>query len=166
MKNLADIRKKILSLRKIITRMKLTDEWFTALAEDENGSTVIISGRDNIEAFRVSGKFKNRIEVTWTYDGGTMPSDEEAKLMESVGDALRAGAEKNKLAILTGVYTGGGKRIWEFYLRHTAAFGEMLNEALSTFELLPITIYSEIDIDWDDYLGTLELKCCSDTDEE
>ena len=166
MKILADIHKKILPLRKIITVMKLTDEWFTALAEDENGSTIIISGRDNIEAFRVSGKFKNRIEVTWTYDGGAMPTDEEAKLMESVEEALRAGAEKNKLAILTGVYTGGGKRIWVFYSRHTGAFGEMLNQALATFELLPITIYSEIDVDWDDYLGALSLKCCSDSDEE
>lgn len=146
--------------------MKLTDEWFTALAEDENANTVIISGRDNIAAFRESGKFKNRIEVTWEYEGGAMPSDEEAKLMESVSDALRAGAEKNKLAILTGVYTGGGKRIWVFYSRHTGAFGEMLNQALLSFDLLPITIYSEIDVDWDDYLGTLELKCCSDSDEE
>ena len=41
--------------------MKLTDIWFTALAEDEEGKTIIISGRDNIEAFRLSGKFKNRI---------------------------------------------------------------------------------------------------------
>lgn len=138
--------------------MRLTDEWFTALAEDEGGNTIIIGGRDNIEEFRTSGKFKNRIEVTWSYNGNKMPEDEEAKLMESVGDALRAGAEKNKLAILTGIYTGGGKRIWVFYSRHTGAFGEMLNDALAQFELLPITIYSEIDTDWDDYLGTLSLK--------
>lgn len=144
--------------------MKLTDEWFTAIAEDDNGRTVIICGRDNIEPFRTSGKFKERIEITWPYSASGMPDEETAKLMEEVGEALRSGAEKDKLAILTGVYTGGGKRVWVYYSRHTGAFGEMLNTALSGFDLLPITIYSEKDPDWDDYAEIFAMRSSGDED--
>ncbi|MEG1574074.1 MAG: DUF695 domain-containing protein [Bacteroidales bacterium] len=146
--------------------MKLTDEWFTAMAEDDNSATIIICGRDDIDAFRTSGKFKERLEVSWQYAVSGMPTEEVAKQMEEMEELLRKGAEKDKLAILTGIYTGGGKRVWVFYSRHTGAFGEMLNTALSGFELLPITIYSEKDPDWDDYAEISSLRISGEGDEE
>ena len=78
--------------------------------------------------------------------------------METVEEALRKAVEKDKLAILTGVYTGGGEKVWVFYTRTTRVFGERLNEALADFELLPITIYTELDPEWEEYQDLYEMK--------
>ena len=63
-----------------------------------------------------------------------------------------------RLAILTGVYTGGGEKVWVFYTRTVRVFGERLNEALAPFELLPISIYTEMDPDWEEYKDMYEMK--------
>ena len=74
-------------------------------------------------------------------------------------EALRKAMEKkDKLAILTGVYTGGGEKVWVFYTRTVRVFGERLNEALAPFELLPISIYTEMDPDWEEYKDMYEMK--------
>lgn len=38
--------------------MRLSNEWFTALSEDESGNLVTIYGRDELGEFIQSGKFK------------------------------------------------------------------------------------------------------------
>lgn len=48
--------------------MVLTDNWFTALSENEDGSITFISGRSGIDEFIKSGKMKQRVEVTWKYE--------------------------------------------------------------------------------------------------
>ncbi|MEG1586609.1 MAG: DUF695 domain-containing protein [Bacteroidales bacterium] len=140
--------------------MKLTDVWFTALSEAENGRMVFISGRDHIMDFIKSGKFKERAEIYWKYEGDSkgMPDDQTAKLMEEVQTALQKAMEKDKLAILTGVYTGDNERTWVFITRNVPAFGDMLNQALADFELLPITIYTEKDPDNEEYLDMYQMK--------
>ncbi len=134
--------------------MILTNEWFTAIAEsDKDDSTIFVSGRCDIEEFCKSGKFKERVEVTWRYqaDAKGMPDEPTAELMSDVQDALQRTVEKNKLAIMTGVYTGAGERNMIFYTRNIPAFGVALNQALVSYELLPITIYTEKDPDWNEY---------------
>lgn len=140
--------------------MKLTDVWFTALSEAENGNMVFINGRDQIMDFIKSGKFKERAEIYWKYDGDTkgMPKVETAKLMEDVQIALQKAMEKDKLAILTGVYTGDNERTLIFITRNIPAFGDRLNEALASFELLPITIYTEKDPENEEYLDMYQMK--------
>ena len=71
---------------------------------------------------------------------------------------IRAKKTIDKLAILTGVYTGGGEKVWVFYTRTVRVFGERLNEALAPFELLPISIYTEMDPDWEEYKDMYEMK--------
>lgn len=141
--------------------MKLTDEWFTAIAESEEGNdTIFVSGRCGIDEFRCSGKFRERAEVTWRYDADSkgMPDEATAMLMEDMMATLRRAMEKNKLAILTGVYTGGGERNMIFYTRNIPAFGNTLNEALMPYELLPLTIYTEKDADWSEYAEMCVLR--------
>lgn len=140
--------------------MKLTDDWFTAFSSDDAGNMVTVYGRDGIMEFVRSGKFKERMEITWKYEGGTngMPADETAELMERMETALRKVMEKDKLAILTSVYTGGNEKIWVFYTRTARVFGEYLNKALGAFELLPISVYAEVDPDWEEYLDMYEMK--------
>ena len=140
--------------------MKLSNEWFTALSEDEAGHLVTVSGRDELTEFIQSGKFKERAEITWKYEGDDkgMPEDELAKEMETVQETLRKAMEKDKLSILTGVYTGAGEKVWVYYTRTVRVFGERLNEALAPFELLPISIYTEVDPEWEEYLDMYEMK--------
>jgi hypothetical protein len=87
-----------------------------------------------------------------------MPSESLAEQMEEVQETLRKAMEKDKLSILTGVYTGGGEKIWIFYTRTVRVFGERLNEALASFDLLPISIYTEVDTAWEEYLDMYEMK--------
>lgn len=140
--------------------MKLSNEWFTALSEDEEGHLITVSGRDELTEFVQSGKFKERVEITWKYEGDEkgMPGEELAAQMEAVEETLKKAMEKDKLAILTAVYTGAGEKIWVFYTRTVRVFGERLNEALASFELLPISIYTEVDPEWEEYLDMYEMK--------
>ena len=142
--------------------MQLSDNWFTALAENEDATYTFISGRAGIEDFISSGKFKERIEITWKYNADTkgLPADDkEAELMEEVEERLRLAMEKNKLAILTGIYTGQGQRQWVYIARNTGAFGELLNQTLQIYpQQLPIEIYAEKDPENLEYKELLELK--------
>ena len=87
-----------------------------------------------------------------------MPSEALAGKMEEVQEVLRKAMEKDKLSILTGVYTGGEERIWVYYTRTVRVFGERLNEALAPFEMLPLSIYTEVDPEWEEYLDMYEMK--------
>lgn len=138
--------------------MRLSNEWFTALSEDEAGHLITVCGRDDIMEFVRSGKFKERVEITWKYEGGDMPSEALAEKMEAVQEALRKAMEKDKLSILTEVATGAGERVWTYYTRTARVFGERLNDVLMPFELLPITIYTELDPQWEEYLDMYEMK--------
>ena len=44
------------------------------------------------------------------------------------------------------------------YTRTVRVFGERLNEALAPFEMLPISIYTEVDPEWEEYLDMYEMK--------
>ena len=131
--------------------MKLTDDWFTVISETENGDLVYMTGRNNINEFRKSGKFKERLEISWRYTGA-MPAEELSVQMEQAQELLKKAVEKDKLAILTGIYTGGGERCWVFYTRTVRVFCERLNEALRELPTLPIELAAEMDADWEEYL--------------
>lgn len=140
--------------------MKLSDNWFTALSEDERGDIITVYGREDLDAFRTSGKFKERVEITWKYepDAHGMPSDEVAARMEEMEEALRREMEKDKLAIQTAVYTGGGEKTWVYYTRSARVFGGYLNQALAHLEMLPISLYVEADAGWEEYLDMYEMR--------
>lgn len=141
--------------------MKLSDVWFTALSESESGQMISVYGRDELKEFMESGKYKERVEITWKYEGDKrgLPDEALAEKMELVEEILRKAMEKkDKLAILTGVYTGDGEKVWIFYTRTVRVFGERLNEALASFELLPISIYTELDPEWEEYQDMYEMK--------
>ena len=68
---------------------------------------ITVYGRDELNEFTESGKFKERVEITWKYegDGRGLPCDDLGEKMEAVEEALRKAMEKkDKLAILTCLY--------------------------------------------------------------
>lgn len=147
------------------TPMKFSDNWFSATAQADNGNLIFVTGRDDLNETRLSGKYNERVEIYWHYtaaDNG-MPVDAEGELLETVLEALRKAMEpKDHLAVLTGIYTGNGERTLVFYTRNGRAFGERLNEALAEFPQLPIELYVEKDAEWNEYQEMYEIKSFAD----
>lgn len=127
--------------------------WWTAPAESENGRLIMVTGRKDVEKFRSNPKFNIRVEVSWLYeaDDSGMPDKATSMLMDEVQDALQTEFKKDPVAVLTGIFTGDGRRDWIFYTLSTHIFGRKINEALAPYPLLPITIYTENDPQWAQY---------------
>ncbi len=148
--------------------MKLTDNWFTSLAESDSGQLIFVTGRLDLEAFRQSRKLGVRVEIRWPYqaDEAGMPTQGDADLIAEIEPLLRRAMERDKLAILTGNYTGGGEKYWVWYTRHLPTFGERLNDTLEPFPTLPLEIECTEDEDWDEYLDMLSMRQEGDDLEE
>lgn len=134
--------------------MKAPDEWWTAPTEAEDGNTVIVTGRDGMQPFIDSGRYTDRIEITWRYEADStgMPDDATARLMEEADEALRAAFAKEHACILTGIYTGDGRRDWIVYTKNPRIFNSVLNRALAPLPILPLELYAEKDPEWAEYL--------------
>lgn len=129
-------------------------KYWTYPAETEGGRTLLITGRDGIDKFINSGKYVYRINVSWDYramaDG--MPADDDARLMEAATDAFEKVTADDKAAVLTGIYTGDGRRDWVFYTKNLVIFQKLFNRALEPIEQLPLVIEASSDPEWEEYL--------------
>lgn len=136
------------------------NDWWTSPTESENGNIIMVTGRRDVDSFRKNPKFRIRVEVTYPYTGDAsgMPDEATARLMEEVHDRLTGEFAKDPVAVLTGIYTGDGERNWVFYTLSTHIFGRKLNEALAPMPVLPLTIYTENDPDWNEYAEMKELS--------
>ena len=126
-----------------MAKLKVGDEWWTAPAEDDQGRTVMVTGRGGIGHVKDTGLYNDRVEITWKYqppaaDG--MPDYPTSELMARAHDAMLAEFNRDPVAVMTGVYTGAGERNWVFYTRSLHIFGRKLNEILAPLPTLPITI--------------------------
>lgn len=143
-----------------MAKLKIGNEWWTSPTESESGALIMVTGRQGVEPVMASGKYNDRIEITWKYtpekDG--MPDFKTSSLMEQVTDAINNAFTKDSAAVMTGIYTGDGERNWIFYTLNPRKFQYMLNDALKDFELLPITIYAEKDPDWNEYREMKDLS--------
>lgn len=130
------------------------DEWFTFPATDDNGRTIIVTGRVDVDKYRSRERNSIRVEVTMPYtpegDLG-FPGEKDAEMLEKITDAFEEGLKGKNTALLTGIYTGAGERNWVFYTFSTDVFGTFLNRTLAPFPLLPLKIYAENDPDWAEY---------------
>lgn len=136
-----------------MTRLKIGNEWWTSPAEGENGCLIMVTGRSGVEPVIAMQRFNDRVEVTWKYApaGGGMPDDATARFMEEVDTALKNEFERDAVAVMTGIYTGGGERNWVFYVSSLHSFQFRFNRALQPFDTLPLTIYAEHDPEWNEY---------------
>ncbi|MBD5369864.1 MAG: DUF695 domain-containing protein [Bacteroides sp.] len=130
------------------------DKFWTYPAETPEGLPLIVTGRDDTDSFRESGKYVYRITVSMPYaplpDG--LPADTDAPLLEQATDAFLAETHRDKAAVLTGIYTGDSRRDWIFYTRSLHIFRNILNRALAPLPLLPLEISAEEDPAWEEYL--------------
>lgn len=136
-----------------MAKLKISDEWWTAPAEGSHGQLIMVTGRRDMDNVMRSGHYNVRIDVTWPYqpDGKGMPDYATSTLMDKVNEALAATFNADPVAVNTGIYTGEGERNWVFYTRSLHLFQRKLNEALASFELLPLQFHAEEDPDWNEY---------------
>lgn len=147
-----------------MSKLKLTDEWWTAPAQSDDGRLVMVTGRRDMEPAIATGFYNTRMEVTWRYGGpdAGMPPDATARLMEQVTTALADEFRRDPVAILTGIYTGAGERNWVFYVRSLHIFQRKINEILAPFEQLPLEFYAEEDPEWEEYREMRETEIPDD----
>ena len=146
----------------------MKERWWSAPTEAENGNTVIVTGRDYMDEIIAKGKFIYRVTVSWDYNAlpSGMPEDDDAELMEKATDALLEEFKKDKVAYMTGIYTGDGRRDWVFYTQNLNIFGRVLNRALAPLEQMPLIIEAESDPDWEEYHEMREISYIPENDEE
>lgn len=134
------------------------DLW-TSPTDSADGRLVMVTGRLDVAKFRSNPRFSIRVEVSWTYNDApdaTMPTEEDSAIMEQATDNFNRILDKDPVAVLTGIYTGAGRRDWVFYTASTNIFNKKLNEALAPLPLLPLQIYAENDPDWAEYDEMIE----------
>lgn len=131
----------------------MKERWWTAPTKSESGATVMVTGRDYMDDVIAKGKFKYRVTVGWDYERlpNGMPSDADAEMMEKATDALQKEFNKDKVAYMTGIYTGDGRRDWIFYTMNLNIFGKVFNRALEGLDSMPLSIEAEEDADWAEY---------------
>ena len=143
-----------------------TEKWWSYPAESEEGHTIIITGRDDIEKWQKPGKYPVRVTVSWDYapkaDG--MPADSDAELMEQATDAMLDEFGKDKCAVMTGIYTGAGRRDWIFYTHSLNIFGKVFNRALAALPELPLKFEAAEDPDWEEYRDMRDATYVPDED--
>lgn len=146
----------------------MKERWWSAPTEAENGKTVIVTGRDYMDEIIAKGKFPYRITIGWNYNAlpDGMPEDADARLMEQATEALMAEFKRDKVAYLTGIYTGDGRRDWIFYTGNLNIFNRVLNRALAPLEQMPLIIEAEEDADWNEYKEMREISYIPENDEE
>lgn len=131
----------------------MKERWWTAPTESESGANVLVTGRDYMDDVIATGKYIYRVTVGWDYDAGRdgMPCDADAEMMEKATDAMTAAFKKDKVAYMTGIYTGDGRRDWIFYTKNLNIFGKVFNKALSELDTMPLVIEAESDPEWAEY---------------
>ena len=143
-----------------------SDRWWSYPAEGDDSKTIIVTGRDNVEKWQKPGKFPVRVTVSWDYeplpDG--MPNDADAELMDEATNALLDEFNRDKSAVMTGIYTGCGRRDWVFYTHSLNIFGKVFNRALAEVAEMPLKFEAADDPDWEEYREMREATYIPDED--
>lgn len=142
------------------------EKWWSYPAEGDDGRTIIVTGRDEVDKWRKPGKFPVRVVVSWDYsplpDG--MPADGDSEVMDLATNALLDEFRKDKSAVMTGIYTGCGRRDWVFYTHSLNIFSKVFNRALQDVPPMPLVFEAVEDPDWEEYSDMREATYVPDED--
>lgn len=129
------------------------DTWWTSPLENDNGQLIMVTGRGNVSKFRDNPRFSIRVTITQPYEARPdgMPTADSEEILEKVLDNLQEVFDKDPIAVLTGIYTGGGERTLVLYTLSVHIFNKKLNLALESLPLLPLKIEAENDPEWLEY---------------
>ena len=84
-----------------MAKLRISDDWWTAPAEGDNGSLILVTGRRALDNVIATGVYRFRVEVTWPYEGDAkgLPSYTDSKVMEEVTDALNGCFDRDPVAL-------------------------------------------------------------------
>ena len=85
-----------------------------------------------------------------TSASGSVPAAAAARRPAATAARPQAGP-RDKVGVMTGIYTGDGQRDWIFYTKSLPVFNTVLNRALQELPALPIVIEAYADPDWEEY---------------
>ncbi len=133
--------------------MAKESKWWSFPCVADNGRTIITTGRDDVDKFRKSGKYRFRVDISWDYDSlpDGMPDEQSSQMLEAVTEAFTKELNADNAAVMTGIYTGDGTRDWVFYTLNLRIFNNILNRALADLPLLPLRIEASEDPEWEEY---------------
>ncbi len=142
-------------------------EWWTAPVQGDSGGLVMVTGRADVDKFRDNPRFSIRVDIAWIYDaiGKAMPAKDTADELQKITQRLQRTFDSDPVAVMTGIYTGEGRRDWVFYTLSTNIFGRKLNEALADLPLYPLEITCENDPGWEEYTEMRSLTELTASDE-
>lgn len=137
--------------------MRLTDEWTSVVADDQEGKTSHLNIRMDLEEFRRSGKFPYTIEIQYRFAGDSlMPSSIDTAQIEEVDRLLQPAMEKDKMAILVASILEHGVKTWLFCSRTYEPFFDRLNDLLDHLPDLPLHFEVVKDLSWGYYQELLD----------
>ena len=94
-----------------------------------------------------------------------MPPEEMAETLGDVTDAIEEAFSKDPVAVITGIYTGDGRRDWICYTLSLHIFQKKINQALSSLPLLPLEFHAEEDPEWQEYDNMRAIVTIPDDDD-
>ncbi len=146
----------------------MKERWWTTPTEADNGNTILVTGRDYMDEIITKGKFKYRVSVSWKYPSAPsgMPDNDAAATLETVTDALLKEFKRDRIAYLTGIYTGDGEREWIFYTKNLNIFNLVFNRALKEIEKLPLLFEAQEDPGWEEYHEMRDISYVPENDDE
>ncbi|MBQ9576543.1 MAG: DUF695 domain-containing protein, partial [Muribaculaceae bacterium] len=88
-----------------MAKLIISDDWWTAPAEGDNGNLILVTGRRSMGNVIETGLYRYRVEVTWPYEGDDkgLPIYTDSKVMEEVTDALNESFDRDPVAVMTGI---------------------------------------------------------------
>ena len=129
-----------------------SDAWTGAEGRIQ-GKPSLLRFRPNLKEHLGNPNYPRRLTITWEYDEDNpsgMPSPIQSDEMQSFEDAIVESLDHDRLAILAFVITNAGIREWHFYVGEVPEVGNRINQALSTFPKLPISLQVEDDPEWNE----------------
>ena len=70
-----------------MAKLKISNDWWTAPAESDNGNLILVTGRRDLQNVIETGRYRYRVEVSWCYEGNDrlLPQYADSKIMEDLG---------------------------------------------------------------------------------
>ena len=126
-----------------------SDSW--AVAESlGDGQPMLLRYRPDLHEWFGDKHYPILLQISWTYEeinSSGMPSLEQANEMGEFEEMLKSVLD-DRLAILTFVHTGRGRRIWSYYIADLNKAGTQINQTLEPG--YPIQIHACNDPNWDE----------------
>ena len=119
------------------------NDW--VVLEFEDGKRLRL--RRFLESHSQSGAYKFRVEFFFNRTG----ENSEINIINDVETKLQSAMESDMTALLAAITEEDSQFVYTWYTKNIDEFGARLNSVLSSFPVLPISLFSMDDPEWEAY---------------